>query len=77
MIQAYVLVSVEVGKNPDVISAMRSVPGVKQVHACWGRPDIFSFVEVVDEKTLAEVVLNTIQRIDGIQGTETHIVLPM
>ncbi len=77
MIQAYVLVSVEPGKNPDVVSAMRSVQGVTRVHACWGQPDIFSFIEVVDEKTLAETVLNTIHRIPGVRGTETHIVLPI
>ncbi len=46
MVQAYILVSVEPGKNQKVLDAMRSVQGVKQVHACWGQPDIFSFVEV-------------------------------
>ncbi len=77
MIQAYVLVSVEAGKNPEVVSKMRSLPSVKQVHACWGQPDIFSFVEVMDEKTLAETVLDSIQSIPGVRGTDTHIVLPV
>ncbi len=77
MVQAYVLVSVEPGKNQKVLDAMRSVQGVKQVHACWGQPDIFSFVEVADEKSLAETVLSTIQGLPGVRSTETHMVVPV
>jgi len=46
MISAYVLVSVEPGRNQEVVAALRTVEGVKQAHACWGQPDIFAFVEV-------------------------------
>ena len=77
MVQAYVLVSVEPGKNQKVLDAMRSVQGVKQVHACWGQPDIFSFVEVADEKSLAETVLSTTQGLPGVRSTETHMVVPV
>jgi DNA-binding Lrp family transcriptional regulator len=74
MVSAYVLVSVEPGKNQEVVSALRAVDGVKQAHACWGQPDIFTFVEVADEKVLSETVLTTIQGIPGIRATETHVV---
>src|SRR5215218_3170059 len=37
MVSAYVLVSVEPGKNQDVVAALRGVGGVKQAHACWGQ----------------------------------------
>jgi Lrp/AsnC ligand binding domain len=50
---------------------------VKQAHACWGQPDIFAFVEVADEPTLADVVLTAIQGLPGIRTTETHIVAPV
>jgi DNA-binding Lrp family transcriptional regulator len=76
MVAAYVLVSVDPGKNRDVLAALRGVAGVRQAHACWGTPDLFSFVEVADERVLAETVLSTIQGIDGVRGTETHIVIP-
>jgi hypothetical protein len=33
MVSAYVLVSVEAGKNQDVVSALRQVAGVTQSHA--------------------------------------------
>jgi DNA-binding Lrp family transcriptional regulator len=77
MVSAYVLVSVEAGKNQEVVAALRSTNTVKQAHACWGQPDIFAFVEVADEPTLAEVVLTTIQGLPGIRTTETHIVAPV
>ena len=75
MVSAYVLVSVEPGKNQEVAASVRSVQGVKQAHVCWGKPDIFAFVEVADEKTLADTVLSRIQGIRGVRDTETHIVV--
>jgi len=75
MVSAYVLVSVEPGKNQEVLSALLTVQGVKQAHACWGTPDIFSFVDVADTKALADTVLTTIQSISGVRGTETHVVI--
>lgn len=75
MAAAYVLVSVEPGKNKDVIAALRGVPGVKQAHVCWGQPDIIAFVDVGDERTLAETVLTRIQAIPGVRSTETHVVI--
>ncbi len=77
MVSAYVLVSVEPGKNEQVISGLRTVRGVKQAHTCWGKPDIFAFVETDSEKALATMVLTDIQRIPGVRDTETHIVVPI
>lgn len=76
MVSAYVLVSTEPGKIQEVVSAVSGVSGVKQAHACWGRPDVFAFVEVADEKALADTVLTTIQGIPGVGATETHVVVP-
>lgn len=76
MVAAYVFVNVEPGKNVVVLKALRAVRGVKQAHICWGVPDIFAFVEVRDERTLEKLVLDRIQGIKGIRGTETHLVVP-
>jgi DNA-binding Lrp family transcriptional regulator len=77
MVSAYVLVSVEPGKNQDVVAALRSLEPVKQAHACWGQPDIFAFVEAADDQALVDTVLTTIQGFPGIRTTETHIVAPV
>lgn len=75
MISAYVLVTVEPGKNEGVLSGLRQLPGVRQAHACWGQPDIFTFVEADDDQALADAVLQAIQGVPGIRSTETHIVI--
>lgn len=77
MVAAYVLVSVEPGKNEPVVSALRAMPGVKHAHSCWGKPDIFAFVEVESDSALAQTVLTQIQSIVGVRDTETHIVVPV
>ncbi|HET6919344.1 MAG TPA: Lrp/AsnC ligand binding domain-containing protein [Jiangellaceae bacterium] len=77
MVSAYVLVSVEPGKNQEVVAALRALNGVKQAHACWGQPDIFAFVELDDDNALADTVLMTFHAIPGIRTTETHLVAPV
>ena len=73
--KAYVLVNVRAGKAREVVRKVRDISPVKEVHPCWGRPDVFTFVEVKDEKTLADTVLANIQAIDGVESTDTHIVI--
>ncbi len=77
MVAAYVLVSVEPGKNEPVVTMLREMPAVKQAHSCWGKPDIFAFVEVESEAALAQTVLTHIQSIAGVRDTETHIVVAL
>ena len=77
MVAAYVLVSVEPGKNNPVVSALRGMAGVRQAHSCWGKPDIFAYVEVESDSALAQTVLTQIQGIAGVRDTETHIVVPL
>ena len=77
MVSAYALVSVEAGMNQEVVAALRSLDVVKQAHACRDQPDILAFVEVADERALADVVLTAIQGLPGIRTTETHIVAPV
>ncbi|MFQ5816358.1 MAG: Lrp/AsnC family transcriptional regulator [Terriglobia bacterium] len=73
--KAYVLINVRAGKARDVVKKVQGISEVRGVHACWGRPDVFTFVEVRDEKSLAETVLARLQAIDGVESTDTHIVI--
>ncbi|MBQ27817.1 MAG: AsnC family transcriptional regulator [Nitrospiraceae bacterium] len=72
--RAYVLLKVKTGKTKDVVRALNAVSSVKQVHPCFGQPDVFCFVEVQDEKGLSDLVIRTIHTIDGVDETDTHIV---
>jgi DNA-binding Lrp family transcriptional regulator len=53
---------------------LKALHGVQQVHPCFGQPDIFSFIEVNDEKALSDIVISKIHTIDGVEETDTHIV---
>ena len=73
--KAYVLINVRSGKAREVVSKLRSVSGVTSAHACWGRPDVFALVEAKDDKALAQSVLDNIQKVDGVESTDTHIAI--
>ena len=73
--KAYVLLNVRAGQSSHVVNKLRQVEGVESANACWGRPDVFALVEAKDDKALANNVLDTIQKIDGVESTDTHILI--
>jgi DNA-binding Lrp family transcriptional regulator len=73
--KAYVLINVRGGKTREVISKVQRIEGIKSTDACWGRPDIFAFADVPNDKALANTVLDKILTIDGVENTDTHIVI--
>ena len=73
--RAYVLINVRPGKVRDVVGTVSQMPGVRHADACWGLPDIFAYVDTPDEKTLNLLVMDEIQGLEGVERTETHIVV--
>jgi DNA-binding Lrp family transcriptional regulator len=73
-VQAFVLCNTRPGTGFAVLRKVKEVPGVKSAYACWGRPDIFAFCEAKGLRELTSLVFDGIQRIDGIEASETHIV---
>lgn len=73
--RAYVLINVRPGKVRDVVAAVGQFEGVRHADACWGLPDVFAYVETADEKGLNRIVMDKIQKLDGVERTETHIVV--
>ena len=61
------------GKVRDVVNAVSGMDGVRHADACWGLPDVFVYVETADEKKLNELVMDKIQKLEGVDRTETHI----
>ncbi len=73
--KAFVLINVRAGKSPEVLSKLRAIESITNAHACWGRPDIFALVEARNERAMTNTVLERIQSIEGIESTDTHIVI--
>lgn len=72
--KAYVLIKVKAGKTKEVLKTLKRIEGVEQAHPCFGQPDIFSFVNVADEKSLSDLVISKVHTIEGVEETDTHIV---
>ncbi len=73
--QAYVFVYVAPGRTERAAGAIARLRGVKAAHACWGRPDVIAFVEATNPKALSRLVLRRIQRVRGVEATDTRIVI--
>ena len=73
--RAYIVVAAERGKSRDVACQMASLPGVKMADACWGSRDIFAVVEVTESQELNKLVMDKIQRLEGVRETSTHIAI--
>ena len=73
--RAYVLINARPGKVRDLAAAIAKLEGVRHVDACWGVPDIFVEAQSADAKGLDELVLDQIQKLDGVERTETHIMV--
>lgn len=72
--KAYILIKVKTGKTKEAVKSLRKIAGVERADPCFGRPDVFVFVNVADEKALSDVVISKIHTIDGVEETDTHIV---
>ena len=49
--------------------------GVKAAHAYWGRPDVIAFAETASPMAPSELLLPRIQRVRGVEATDSRIVL--
>ena len=52
-----------------------SLPGVKMADACWGSRDVFAVVELNATQELNKLVMDKIQRLQGVRETNTHSTL--
>ncbi|MEM2282807.1 MAG: Lrp/AsnC ligand binding domain-containing protein [Candidatus Hadarchaeales archaeon] len=75
MVQAYVLITVAIGKVKKVADDLKKLPAVKSVHVVTGPYDIVAFVEADDLPTLTGAVVKGIHKVKGVVDTNTCIVV--
>jgi DNA-binding Lrp family transcriptional regulator len=73
MVTAIVLLTVARGRVGEVAEQLAAQEGITEVYSVAGRFDLVAMVRVKANEQLADVVTNRLQRIDGIQSTETLI----
>ena len=71
MVRAYVLISTQPGKAMDVVSHMSGQHGIVQSDAITGEYDVIAQVEATDVAGVGALIVEKIQRIDGVFKTVT------
>ena len=71
MATAYVLINCELGSEQAVISELKSIDGVVEVHGTFGAYDILAKVESSLVETLRETITWKIRKISKIRSTLT------
>ncbi len=54
---------------------MQKIDGVKSVSVVTGPHDVIAYVETTDPKALGDLLISKVQKIDGIAGTLTDVVI--
>ena len=71
MAEAYILIKFEIGSEEEVITALKNVDGIKEVHGTFGAYDILAKIESLQVEDLRETITWKIRKIDKIRSTLT------
>ena len=71
MAEAYVLINCEIGSEEKVISELKSVSGVKEVHGTFGAYDVIVEVHAENQIDFDELVSMKIRRLARVVSTMT------
>ena len=73
MITAIVFVKADVARIPEVAEQIAALDGVSEVYSVTGQIDLIALVRVRAHDDVASVVADKLNKVPGVQATETHI----
>ncbi len=71
MAEAYILINCEIGSEDEVITALKNIDSIKEVHGTFGAYDILAKIESPQVEDLRETITWKIRKIDKIRSTLT------
>ena len=71
MAEANILINCEIGSEEDVITALKNIDSIKEVHGTFGAYDILAKIESPQVEDLRETITWKIRKIDKIRSTLT------
>lgn len=74
MKKAFVLIVNESGKEDSVISNLRNIPSITNAYGTFGRYDILTKLESLDEQNIQQDISEGIRKIPNIRSTLTLLV---
>lgn len=73
MLTAIVLIDAETSRIPEVAQEVANIDGVSEVFSVTGKTDLVAIVRVPEHEQLAGVVSDAVNKVSGVQNTETLI----
>jgi DNA-binding Lrp family transcriptional regulator len=73
VVTAIVLIKSDVASIPETAEAIAQIPAVTEVYSVTGEFDLVAIVRVRDHDELGDVIPGTLNKVDGVTHTETHI----
>ncbi len=73
MVTAIVFINADVARIPEVAEEIAALDGVSEVYSVTGQVDLIAIVRVRAQEQVAEVVADRLNKVIGVQSTETHI----
>jgi DNA-binding Lrp family transcriptional regulator len=73
VITAISFVKADVARIPEVAEAIAALDGVSEVYSVTGEIDLIVLVRVKAHEDVADVVADRLNKVPGVQSTETHI----
>ena len=71
MKKAFVLINCDLGKEKDILTALRAMNQIKEAHGTWGAFDIIAEVNSDDVESLRETITWKIRKLPSIRATLT------
>ena len=76
-VQAYILMTGEIGKTDEVLNGLRKIDEAIKVSVTTGEYDIVVLIEVANLEALYDITVHRIHKIEGIAETSTAVVEKM
>jgi DNA-binding Lrp family transcriptional regulator len=76
MIKAYVLVVTTPGSTRGVLTTIKSIPGVVEIHEVMGPYDIVVEIEVESLGDVPPILSDKIRTVPGIESTTSLVTFP-
>lgn len=73
MISAIVLIKADVSRIPEAAEAIAEIEGITEVYSVTGNVDLIAVARVAKHEDFADVIADRLNKVEGVQETETHI----
>ena len=73
--KAFILIETVVGKNREVVSAIRQLKGIKSAESVAGPYDVIAVIEADNITEIGDTITSELHTIDGVARTVTCLVV--